>query len=72
MSNAEIYVVVVLLGSIMANGQERQAGWSTPMIFRHGEVDELVVLVVSARNNETYASAVRIGVHEKSSGHPVE
>jgi hypothetical protein len=29
-------------------------------------------LVVSARNNETYASAVRIGVHEKSSGHPVE
>jgi hypothetical protein len=29
-------------------------------------------LVVSARNNETYASAVRIGVHEKSSGHHVE
>ena len=24
----EIYVVVVLLGSIMANGQERQAGWT--------------------------------------------
>jgi hypothetical protein len=27
------------------------------------------LLVVSARNNETYASAVRSGVHEKSSGH---
>jgi hypothetical protein len=29
-------------------------------------------LVVSAINNETYASAVRSRVHEKSSGHPVE
>jgi hypothetical protein len=28
-----------------------------------------VKLVVSARNNETYASAVRSGVHEKSSGY---
>jgi hypothetical protein len=27
------------------------------------------LLVVSARNNETYASAVRSGVHEKSSGY---
>jgi hypothetical protein len=30
---------------------------------------KLADLVVSARNNETYASAVRSGVHEKSSGH---
>jgi RHS repeat-associated protein len=37
-----------------------------------GMYDKDGKLVVSARNNETYASAVRIGVHEKSSGHPVE
>jgi hypothetical protein len=34
-----------------------------PLNFTIGE------LLVSARNNETYASAVRSGVHEKSSGY---
>jgi len=47
--------------------------WKTPNLGNESYASPSVVkLVVSARNTGTYASAVRTGVHEKSSGHQLE
>jgi hypothetical protein len=72
------WVMIWLLNLLEIGYRRRAAVQFVNRVFRsielvyHALRSPRVNLVVSARNNETYASAVRIGVHEKSSGHPVE